>query len=259
MTDQAAKNQKIQKLAKFVGEPKTYADRLAFAKEIEDIQSGKKTVNPAQQMKIENANAPFLKTINEYVTNVESRAKLAQEALELVKADKVTSGLKGLVPESLLTALDQNDSDFVKLTGQLANENAVELRGPVGKAKLEAAARTKAKLSDPKEAQIRALEREIEPLKQAEAYKQAYEEILAENDDIQPSDFETKIRKRAKAILKGSESEEPAKAPTKSKESSAKQVFNELPKASDFSGKRIKFPDGSIRKSNGKDWVKESK
>lgn len=210
-------------------------------------------INFKHQEKIDKYNAPFLKTMNEYVTNAESRKKLAQEALELVESDKVTSGLKGLVPESILTALDSADSDFVKLTGQLANEKAVELRGPVGKAKLEAAARTKAKLSDPKEAQISALKREIEAANKAEYLAQAYKEILEENNEIQPANFEIKIRKRAKEIengLSGNKSKE-------SNKSSVVEEFTELPPASELTGKRIEFPDGSIRKSNGKEWVKE--
>lgn len=206
-------------------------------------------INFKQQQQIDKSNAPFLKTMNEYVTNAESRKKLAQEALDLVESGKVTSGLTGLLPESLLTALDEADSDFVKLTGQLANEKAVELRGPVGKAKLEAAARTKAKLSDPKEAQINALKREIESANKAEAFAKAYEEILEENDNNQPPNFEAKIRARAKQIEKQSSGNETKK--------SEETVFNELPKASDLPGKRIEFPDGSIRKSNGKEWIKE--
>jgi hypothetical protein len=36
-----------------------------------------------------------------------------------------------------------------------------------------------------------------------------------------------------------------------------KKEFNSLPNPAEFNGKRMKAPDGSIIRSNGKQWVKE--
>ncbi len=36
------------------------------------------------------------------------------------------------------------------------------------------------------------------------------------------------------------------------------QTFEKLPKANDYPNKRIQFPDGTIRRSNGTEWIKES-
>jgi len=58
------------------------------------------------------------------------------------------------------------------------------------------------------------------------------------------------MKERAADILKVIQSPQQEEKPQEKR-------FAKLPKASEFSGKRIKFPDGSIRKSNGKEWVKE--
>ncbi len=204
-------------------------------------------VSEKQQAQIDKNNKPFVKTMNEYITNAAKRKELAQEALDIVKRGNVTSGLVGLIPESILTSLSPDNAQFVTKISELANTKALELRGPVGKAKLEAASRTKASLNQPTEAQIAILEKEIKDAQKAESYERAYDELVAENNGNEPANIEAKIRTRIKEFGQP-ESQE-----------SAGNEFDELPKASEFAGKRIAASDGTILKSDGKKWIKESK
>ncbi len=232
----------------------TEAAKLNKAKELIKLKSGQsEEKQEARQAKIVKDNAPFLKVFTEYIDNAKDRSDTAKRALALVNDDKVTNGPTGLIPERILTSFNQGDSDFVKETSHLANSKALELRGPVGKAKLEAAQREKATLSDPKESKKRVLEREIENGRKAEILEQAYEEILAENGQKQPADFETKIRLRAKQISKRDLFSEEAPKEVKKQET----FFAKKPKASDFPGKKIKLPDGTFERSNGTEWIKE--
>lgn len=205
------------------------------------------SVSDKQQAQIDKNNKPFLKTMNEYIANASKRKELAQEALDIVKRGNVTSGLVGLIPESILTSLSPDNAQFVTKISDLANTKALELRGPVGKAKLEAAARTKASLNQPTEAQISILESEIKDAQKAEDYEKAYEELVAENNGAEPANIEAKIRKRVKEFGDSSS------------EGSGSNEFDSLPKASEYAGKRIAASNGEILKSDGKRWVKESK
>lgn len=207
---------------------------------------------PAQQSKIEKENRPFLKAMNEYIDNANERSALAAEALALVESGAVTSGPIGLIPESILTSFNQGDADFVKLVGELANRKALELRGPVGKAKIEAAQRTKANLSDPKESKEKVLRREIQNGQKAKALQQAYEEIMAENNQTEPANIEAKIRKRAKEIAGSSVFEDETK-PAQNE----KRFFDTMPNPAQYTGKRLKSPNGEILISDGRSWIKE--
>lgn len=155
-----------------------------------------------KQMQIEKINKPFVDKMTEYVSSAKKRKQLAQQALDLVKGDKVTGGLVGLFPESILTSLSADNAKFVTLVGELANEKALELRGPVGKAKIEAAQRTKAALNQPKAAQEEILKREIKAAAKAEALEAAYEQVISENNGTEPANLESKVRSRAKQLEK---------------------------------------------------------
>lgn len=193
--EQQQRDQQIQQLQQDLVKPQP---KLSLGKA---LGTGKGAVlNEKQQMQIEKSNKGFLDKMNEFVSSARKRKDLATQALKLVQENKVTSGLKGILPERLLTSISGDDANFVTLVGQLANEKALELRGPVGKAKIEAAQRTKASLNQPKEAQEDILKREIKEANKAEAFQTAYEEILAENNDRQPANFEQKIRARAAKI-----------------------------------------------------------
>jgi hypothetical protein len=236
--------------SRLIGSAKTPFE-LNKAKELRDLRRGG-GVSEKEQLAIDKANKPFVDKMIQYVEDARKRGALASEALGLVEKGEVSEGAAGLLPERILTAFNEADSDFVKLTGELANQKALELRGPVGKAKIEAAQRTKANLSDPKASKEKVLKREIQESKKAEALEQAYTEILAENNDVQPRDFETKIRKRAKEI------EKETKIEVASQAGNTSDVFEELPEASKYKGRTIRNPEtGELLKSDGKKWVKE--
>lgn len=82
-------------------------------------------------------------------------------------------------------------------------------------------------------------------------------EIIKENGGVPPFDIRDQVAERM-----GPEEERLAEefinaSLSKSKQEKVAKTFEKLPSATEYSGKRIRFPDGSIRKSNGKEWVKE--
>jgi len=248
--EQQELSQQIQQAQQQIGAVKK--QKPSLAQSLAAPASASSNLTPAQQLSVDKSNKSFLDKMTQYVTSAKKRGDLAREALELVRAGNVTSGATGLIPEKLLTAFNESDARFVTLVGELANEKALELRGPVGKAKIEAAQRTKAGLNLPRKAQEEILKREIKSANEAQSLEMAYEQIMEENNNIQPRDLETKVRKRAKEIEKELPSVK-EELPTKT----SSKKFQGLPSAREFAGKKIKSKDGRILKSNGVEWVEE--
>lgn len=159
-------------------------------------------VSEKQQLQIEKSNKPFLKLMNDVATSAKTRKESAQKALDLVRSGKVTSGILGNLPESVLGTFSTADSDYLTIINKLANEKALKLRGPVGKAKIEAAQREKATLNKPTESKQHILIDEIKESNKEIAFEEAYKQVLEENNNVEPANIEQKIRQKAPSIEK---------------------------------------------------------
>lgn len=93
----------------------------------------------------------------------------------------------------------------------------------------------------------------------AKIEESALEDILSKNRYISPEDLNRELRKKTESKIndlyeKTSFGETARMGP----EEQAGKIFDKLPSAKELPGRRIKFPDGSIRKSDGTKWIKES-
>lgn len=140
--------------------------------------------------------------MKEWIANALERRKLAQDNIDLINSkESVSEGLKALIPNFILENTDTNNGLYLTNAARLANMRALELRGPVGKAKLEAGEREKAGISKTNEAKKIILQKEVDAGNKAEAYDNAYNEILSEHDYIEPKDLAGLVERRAKEML----------------------------------------------------------
>lgn len=79
-------------------------------------------------------------------------------------------------------------------------------------------------------------------------------QIIRENKGRIPFDADDQVLERAQPQLDKLEEEAINIA---SNPPSINKRFEQAPKASDYPGRRLQFPDGTIKKSNGREWVKE--
>lgn len=248
--EQQAKREEMRRYVDFVGEPKTFADREALYNKLQEIETGKKHISEAQQKTINANNKKFIEEKDKFLANADRRKKLAEDALALLKKGAVISGPLGLLPEGLLSSLSPNTGEFVTKIAELANETALAFPGVTSKAKIDAANRTKAKLLNPKGTQENILKDVIKETNDALLFDQAFKEVMKKNNNIQPENLKEQVRDRYKEL------EKEARITENESKKANQTTFKDLPAASELPGKKIKYPDGSIRLSDGKKWLK---
>jgi len=152
----------------------------------------------ANQRKIETSNKSFRTEVQKSVMGDAELIRKAREAIELIKGGQTRSGAAGLFPLGL-TMANTETRELDSLLNEIALTRAGQGSGVLSKARIVAAQKTKASLDMPKKAQIRILERAI---KQAEerglALGDIEEEILKENDWVEPPNLQEKVMSRYK-------------------------------------------------------------
>ena len=167
---------------------------LAIAKEVRDIKQG--VQSPKAQAAIEKANKPFIDKISELKSNAEERKEILERQIKRVKAGKVSDGFYALLPDKFLSNVDSDDANYITDAAALANLRALEFRGPVGKAKLEAGEREKATIDKPNDSKLEILKNDLEKVNKSLAYDKVYKEIMAENNGIEPKNLSYLVGKR---------------------------------------------------------------
>ena len=216
--------------------------------------------SPKRNFEQENINTEGRKAVQKY----EDKAKLAQTALdalgiqeELVNSGKMSNPkwagfIKKNAGPEFTSVLSDESGKFDALNADLFPLLPYLIGGNVTDSKVKEYAKKLPQITDSPtviKGKIKFIRDRVS--RYIDEYRAA-SEVASEYDGQFPSDFNTRVKKRNDEIAK-----EKKENTMPSEQVPAGKTFEKLPSAASLPGKRVQFPDGTIRKSNGSQWVKE--